>query len=190
MYLVWTAFPVSENMLSLLDVLLLTWGANKCLHSDGSFLEALSLMTYWWLIAESHWTGHWRLSSWLPTWTLSPVSVAQWSIGFLNHPSESLSDFAPSHSSDMCWSLLLFLPGVLKKIDGMVSDCAFLFEVSPRSESVHSVWCFVCLFVCSSSCWHTCLRFPCAWFPVSSSRMISVGRWICGERKKLRNRSW
>lgn len=46
MYLVWTAFPVSESMLSLLVVLLLTWGANNCLHSDDSFFAALPLMTY------------------------------------------------------------------------------------------------------------------------------------------------
>lgn len=182
MYLVWTAFPDSENMLSLLVALLLTWGANNCLHSDDSSLEALPLMTCWWLIAESHWAGNWHLSSWLPTWTLSPVSVAEWSIGFLNHPSESVSDSAPSHFSDMCWGLLPFLPGVLKRIHTVVSDYAFLFEVSPHSEDVHSVWCFVCLFVCSSSCSHTCLHFPCAQFPVSSSRLKSAGRWICGEK--------
>lgn len=182
MYLVWTAFPDSENMLSLLVALLLTWEANNCLHSDDSSLEALPLMTCWWLIAESHWTGNWHLSSWLPTWTLSPVSVAEWSIGFLNHPSESVSDSAPSHFSDMCWGLLPFLPGVLKRIHTVVSDYAFLFEVSPHSEDVHSVWCFVCLFVCSSSCSHTCLHFPCAQFPVSSSRLKSAGRWICGEK--------
>lgn len=46
MYLVWTAFPVSESMLSLLVVLLLTWGANNCLHSDDSFFAALLLMTH------------------------------------------------------------------------------------------------------------------------------------------------
>lgn len=97
-------------------------------------------------------------------------------VGFLNHSSESVSDSAPSHFTDLCWGALLFLPGVLKGMHGVVSDCAFLFQVSPHSEGVHSSWGLVCVFLLLLA--HLFASCLCHSFLLSPSRLINAGRWI------------